>query len=107
MTSTFRRDDRGRLRVAAPAVTFGDLVESAFGPVRRYGRSSVEVSIRLLETIASISASVHRTEDRDVLRRHAVSVARDAHAAQTNRVDRRRIRDSFEITSRALAVAGD
>jgi uncharacterized membrane protein len=53
--SRYRYDTENKLRVIADAVTFEGMIEAAFNQIRQYGRSSVAVSIRLLETLTVIA----------------------------------------------------
>lgn len=62
----------------APANTFPEITDAAFNQVRQYSRSSVAVTIRLLESIAVVAGCAHRPEDRTALLRHADMIARGA-----------------------------
>ncbi len=46
------------------AMTFADLQDAAFKQIRQYGRSSVAVTMRLLEAIATIAPFTHQSSDR-------------------------------------------
>jgi uncharacterized membrane protein len=73
-------DEDGALRLVLQTVTFAGIVDAAFNQIRQYGRSSVAVSIRLLEALQLIAAHVRRAGDRDTLRRHVDMVERNAEA---------------------------
>lgn len=76
--SPYRHDVDHRLRVIAHGVTFPSVVDAAFDKIRRHAGSSIAVSVRLLETISVIAASVHRPEDRAALREQAKMIVRKA-----------------------------
>jgi uncharacterized membrane protein len=65
-----------KLRIIAEPVTFAGVANAAFNQIRQYGRSSVAVTIRLLETIGQVAEHARRQEDLSVLRRHAEMVLR-------------------------------
>ena len=54
------------------------MADAAFNQIRQYGRGSISVILRLLDTIAAVSAACPPPEDRHCLRQHADKVARDA-----------------------------
>ena len=58
--SPLRYDADHELRVIASGTTFAMAVDAAFGPIRRYGRSSAEVSLRLLDAIAVVGRAARR-----------------------------------------------
>lgn len=73
-----RYDEAQRLRIIAAPPTFSSLADAAFNPLRNYARSSTEVTIRLLESIAVIASAATRPADRAALERHADMIARGA-----------------------------
>ena len=102
MPSPFRLDEQERLRMVVPAVTFPEIVDASFGPIRQYGRSSVLVTIRLLETIAAIAGATHRPTDRAALLRQAEMIVRGARQALPEDGDRREVEKRYQDVSRAL-----
>ncbi len=92
-----RYDKHGRLRLIAPAHTFSELTDSAFNQIRQYGRTSVAVTIRLIDTIAVVARLAPRPEDRAVLLRHAEMIARGAAEALPEVEDRRAVEERFEV----------
>jgi len=76
--SPFRLADDGALRVVACGVTFPEMADTAFNQIRHYGRSSVPVLKRLLDTIAAVATHVGREEDRQALLRHALLIRETA-----------------------------
>jgi uncharacterized membrane protein len=100
--SPLRYDADHELRVIADGTTFTMAVDAAFGPIRRYGRSSAEVTLRLLDALAVVGKTVHRTEDRAVLSLHAAQVMRGARAGLPDRDDRREVMRRYDSVRRAV-----
>lgn len=48
-------DDSGRVRVLRRAMTFDQLVQEAFGPIRRHGARHVSVALRMLDALAAVA----------------------------------------------------
>jgi len=78
--SAYRFDEKNRLRVIAYPVSFADLSDAAFNQIRQYGRSSVAVTIRLLETLLVIARRVRREGDLEALLRQATMIQRGSQA---------------------------
>ena len=104
--SRYRNDDQGRLRVIADGATFSEMADAAFNQIRQYGRNSVSVLLRLLDTIAAVSEHVRREEDLTYLRKHADKVIRDARETLINELDLREVEERHAATSRALGKSG-
>lgn len=100
--SGYLYDDGDQLRLLTNAVTFVGLTETAFNQIRQYGRSSTAVSIRLLESIATI---VTKTEDdlyRAALLRQAVIIRESSQTAFPAKYDRQTIEKRYELVREAL-----
>lgn len=76
LSSPYRYDADGRLRVIARPVSFADVLDAAFNQIRQYGRESVAVSIRILEALTSIADHAQRDEDRKAIQLHGEMTAR-------------------------------
>lgn len=100
--SGYRYDDENKLRLMADSVTFEGLVETAFNQIRQYGRSSVAVTIRLLETIAVIAAHTHIQTEREALRRQAKMIKQGSDEAIPEERDRQDVEESYQIVDRIL-----
>jgi len=74
--SPYRYGDEGKLRVIAKPVTFAGITNAAFDQIRQYGRSSVAVTIRLLETLKMIAAQVRHPDQREAIFRQANMIKR-------------------------------
>ncbi len=95
--SSYYYDDEDNLRVIGQSVTYGELVDTAFDQIRQYGRTSVGVTIRLLETIAVIAAHVQTDDQRAALRRHATMVRHGASTGVLEAMDRRVIEKQYQL----------
>jgi len=107
MPSPYRHDTQDQLRLITPVFTFPDVTDAAFNQIRQYGRSSTAVTIRLLETIAEVAGSVHRSEDRVALLRHARMIARGAGGGLPEDEDRHEVEKRFQSANRLLSEAPD
>lgn len=105
--SPYRHDTQGQLRVITPVFTFSDVTDAAFNQIRQYGRSSTAVTIRLLETIAEVAVSVHRSEDRLALLRHARMIARGAGGGLPEEEDRQKVEERFQAAKQLLGESPD
>jgi uncharacterized membrane protein len=107
LASPLRYDADNELRVIACGATFATTADAAFGPIRRYGRSSAEVTLRLLDAIAVVGGAARRTEDRAVLAIHAAQVMRGARTGLPDRADRRQVMRRYDLVRRALETPFD
>ncbi|MEX0999971.1 MAG: DUF2254 domain-containing protein [Thermodesulfobacteriota bacterium] len=86
--SAFRYDNNNKLRVIAKPKTFDDLLNSAFNQIRQYGRTSVSVTIRLLESLIVIASNTNRDIDKQSIRRHAEMIKRGSDEGIPEELDR-------------------
>ena len=101
--SPYRRDAAGRLRVIAYPWTFEALLDAALNQIRQHARSSVAVSMALLQAIASVAARVRRPADRAALLAQAEIIAGQASCAAPEPRDRADLRRCYEASLAALA----
>jgi uncharacterized membrane protein len=99
--SGLRFDDEDNLRIITETTKFAVVLDTAFDPIRRYARSSKDVTLRLLDAIGVIAGVRHREEDRAALRRHArlIMLGRNGLSA---RADRREVARRFAAVSKLL-----
>jgi uncharacterized membrane protein len=102
MPDSCRYADDGQLRVIARPVAFENMVATAFDEIRRYGRSSVSVTVHLLDVIRDIAGCVTREPDRVALSTHAGIIVRDSREAALGDADRTRIEESHRAAIAAL-----
>ncbi|CAK8721421.1 DUF2254 domain-containing protein [Candidatus Electronema halotolerans] len=105
MPSPYRHDTEEHLRIITPVLTFPDVTDAAFNQIRQYGSSSVAVTIRLLETIAVVAGSVHRSEDRAALLRHARMIDRGAAKGLPEAEDHRAVEERCQAVVQLCSEA--
>jgi uncharacterized membrane protein len=103
LPSNLRHDELGRLRLELHPLTFQNLADAAFDPIRQDAYDNVAVSIRLLESLTMLAACAPGAVERNVLARHGRLITVDALRATSNAKDRRDI----EARSAALQSAVD
>lgn len=99
-----RYDEAQRLRIITTPHTFSDLVDAAINPLRSYARSSVEGTIRLIESLEVIASVVTRPSDRAALERHANMIARGAAEAMAEEADRQAVAARHHAVRQALGI---
>ena len=103
LPSACRYDDDDRLRVITRPVSFPDVLDAAFNQIRQYGRDSVAVVIRLLETLDSIANHLQRDADREAVQRHAEMILR-ATETWSERHDQEQVRQRVDRVTTTLAA---
>ena len=101
LPTAHRCDEEGKLRVVADPVTFPDVLDAAFNQIRQYGRDSVAVIVRLLETFTSIANHLARASDAEALLQHGEMVAEVADSLPQQR-DREVIRERLSKLRTAI-----
>lgn len=96
MPASHRYDAQNRLRVIYKPFTFEGMLGAAFNMIRQNAYAVPAVSIRLLETIATIMVQTHRTQDRDTLLRHAAMVLHGCTANLTADDDRKDLEQRYQ-----------
>lgn len=102
--SPYRYDEQRRLRVVVAGTDFPKMADASFNQIRQYGRSSVSVLLRLLDTIASVAPCTRRGEDRVCLRKHADKVIADARKTLDNQSDLREVEERYAAALHSLAA---
>ena len=95
--SAYSYDDNDNLRLIMDVVTFDSLTNSAFNQIRQNARSSVAVTIRLLETIAVIGAQTTTDRERTALLRQAKMIKRGSDESLPEKCDREDVEKCFQI----------
>ncbi|HEX2187353.1 MAG TPA: DUF2254 domain-containing protein [Longimicrobiaceae bacterium] len=107
LPSPFRLDDAGKLRVIARSRSvFAGLVDASFNQLRQYGRSSVSVTVRILETIARVLACVEGDEEQAALLRQAEMTVRGAREAVSEPQDLEDVEQRYRAVLRAAGRPG-
>lgn len=97
--------DDDRLRVVARPVAFEGLAVTAFDEIRRAGRSSVSVTVHLLDVIRDIAGCVTREPDRVALLEHAGLIMQDSLEARLADGDRGVVEQRHRDAVAALELA--
>lgn len=103
--SPYHFDQKGQLRIMTRNITTPGVIDAAFNQIRQYGRTSVPVMIRLLETISRIALDAHTEEIRDALYKQAVIIEHSGQEAFPEEFDRAALKKRFDAVQRALAVS--
>jgi uncharacterized membrane protein len=99
-----RCDDQGRVRLMMKAVTFTDLADAAFNPIREAGRTNTAVTLRLLDTIMVVATCARTEEQYATLLRHATVVARGSSIGLPEAADRQAVAARYEMVARVLGM---
>lgn len=100
--SCYRTGKNGKLRVIARPIYFSRIISAAFDQIRQYGRTSVPVTIRLLETIAVVAEQVSRDDYRTELKRHAAMILEEIRDTIPGASDRQDIARRHEKAMKLL-----
>jgi uncharacterized membrane protein len=82
------RFDNEELRVIAAPLSFETAVRRSFGPIRRHGADSLQIVLRLLDTLEVVARRTTTAANREVLRGEAGRVRESAQRALVNSEDR-------------------
>jgi len=93
--SRYRYDKEDKLRVIAKPVTFTGITNTAFDQIRQYGRSSVAVTIRLLETLKMIAAHTRNDEQQQAIFRQAQMIKRASSESLPEGNDRQDVQERY------------
>ena len=69
--SAYRCDEDGKLRLIARPIHFSDVLDASFRDIRRYGRSSISVSMRLLDALMLVLERTLQPDDQEAVLRQA------------------------------------
>ncbi len=104
MPSGLRYDDRGHLRIVAQALSFDEMADAAFDPIRQYASSNAGVSAHILDTLARVAPHLSRDDDRATLRRHADKTLQAAHSSLSVDFEIRTVEEHHAAALFALRV---
>lgn len=102
--SPYHLDGEGALRVVTEAITLPDLIEAGFGPIRRYGRSSVIVTAHLFDALTRVVEGVHRDDELDALAHQIEAVAQETRGETNTEHDRATLDGSHRAAHQALTL---
>lgn len=100
--SPYRYDEDNNLRIIVEPVTFAELTDVAFNPIRQYSSSDVVVRIRLLEAITTIASHTSNKKARAVLLRHANTIKCASDEQVSQECDRACIEEQYQAVVKVL-----
>lgn len=101
--SGYRYDAEQRLRIIADPVTFTDITDAIFNPIREAGKKKTAVTLAALRVIEVASGRVRREADKHALFHHAALLEKESKEALTSDADRQLIAERFRQAVRLLA----
>lgn len=101
--SSHIHDEEGQLRLIMDVTTFAGMTNAAFDQIRQYGRSSVAVTIRLLEALANIAGHSLLPAQRQAVVRQAEMILRASHDFLPEKNDREDVEGRYHALLEALA----
>lgn len=93
--SPYRADASGRLRVVVLPPTFVESLAAAVDPLRLYGRTSLAVTLKLLDALETVARRCHQAEYLDAIERQAAMIERGCKEGLDEEEDRHRVRDRY------------
>jgi uncharacterized membrane protein len=102
-----RYDDNSKLRIIAKPLTFEGVTNAAFDQIRQYGRTSVAVTIRLLETLKMIAVHTRTLEQRKAVLRQADMIIRESQESIRERNDRDDVQERYQALLNVLGKGDD
>lgn len=95
--SSWRCDKSGRVRVVARRFEFAELLESAFGPIRHYGRDSVLVLARMVQRLGDMAVAAVDPVTREAIRNQLDCLSETAQASVLDTVGQKAILSQCEL----------
>lgn len=92
----YRIDSDKQLRLIISPVSFTELVENAFTPVRNYSRGSVIVTLQMLRTISELAPLLRNDTQRRALVQQATLIHRGAEEGLVDAHDRKTAQDAHQ-----------
>jgi uncharacterized membrane protein len=99
---SYRYDRTGRLRLITSSFRFEGVLDKAFDQIRQESAANVAVTIRLLETLATIAGVVERPERKEAIRRQAEMIKRAGDRFITEKLDQKDIAQRYRSLKKTL-----
>lgn len=90
-------DDQGQLRLKIKTFTYSGMLNASFDQIRQYGRSSMAVTTRLLETLLLIAEQTLQAEQRKAIYRQANMILRASQETVFEQNDREDVQKRYEL----------
>jgi uncharacterized membrane protein len=105
--SIYRYDDHGKLRVVADPKGFEDLFSTAFDRIRHYGSTDFKITLRLLQTIPTISMYAESPIHRRFLRDYATLIYEESQSALTSEREHQQVNQMYKDAQEAFQIGDD
>lgn len=102
LSSPYRYDADGRLRLIVYRLRFKSAVDDAFNQIRQCSQTNIAVSIRLLEALRQIALRLKRPEDSLCVRQHAEMIRHGVELSPLEPNDKRDIESRYHAVLEAL-----
>ncbi len=97
-----RFDENNNPRLYIKPFTFAGMLNASFDQIRQYGRTSIAVTIRLLETLILIAEQTRHPDQRRAIHRQANMILRASEKTFFERNDRVDTRNRYQLLLNAL-----
>ena len=99
---SYRYDQGGKLRLITSSFSFEGVLDRSFNQIRQAAASEVAVTIRLLETLATIAGVVERPERKEAIRRQGDMIKRAGDRFVAEKLDQKDILERYRSLKRIL-----
>jgi uncharacterized membrane protein len=99
---SYRYDESGRLRLITTSFSFEGVLDRSFDQIRRAAAAEVAVTIRLLETLATIAGVVERPERKEAILRQGEMIKRAGDRSVSEKLDQKAILERHRSLKRIL-----
>ncbi len=100
-------DENNKPRLYIKPFTFAGMLNASFDQIRQYGRTSIAVTIRLLETLTLIAEQTRHPDQRRAIHRQANMILRASLETVFERNDREDTQKRYKLLLRALNAFND
>lgn len=90
-------DDQDQLRLKIKPYTYSGILNASFDQIRQYGSTSVAVTIRLLETLATLTEQTRHPDQRTAIYRQAGMILRGSENTLPEENDRQDVRQRYQL----------
>jgi uncharacterized membrane protein len=98
----YRFDEQDKPRLQMKPLTYSGMLNAAFDQIRQYGRTSIAVTIRLLETLTLIAEQTRHPDQRRAIHRQANMILRASQETLFERNDREDTQKRYQLLLCAL-----
>ncbi len=99
---SYRYDRGGKLRLISSSFRFEGVLDRSFNQIRQAAASEVAVTIRLLETLATIAGVVERPERKEAIRRQGDMIKRAGDRFVAEKLDQKDNLERYRSLKRIL-----